>query len=230
MTRSSLILFFSLSFAFFLLAPAFLGQPFSGYELMHRADILDIFTPLVLIPLYWLLFTDCARRRRRPVLVFSFVVLASLWTEGQGMHLSANSIGNLLGKGSSDVHELVHFYDEVLSHYLWHFSLIGLSILLLIPCADELNDAPVRWSIIVPSGIVYGFAYFAVINEGGTVPLGLPAAISIPLVLLVTRKRDISSRNLTAFFVVGYVAAVLLFAGWFVRWRGFPEFSETGMI
>ena len=67
-------------------------------------------------------------------------------------------------------------------------------------------------------------------GEGGTVPVGLPAAISIPLVLLVTRRLDLRSRNLTAFFFVGYVVAVLLFAGWFAYWRGFPEFSETGMI
>ena len=63
----------------------------------------------------------------------AFLVLASLWTMGQGMHLSANSINNLLGPGDTPVHELVHFYDEVLSHYLWHIGLVGLSILLLIP-------------------------------------------------------------------------------------------------
>jgi len=230
-TSPSLILTFSFCFAFFMLAPALLGQPFARYDLMHRADVLDIFTPLVLIPLYWLLFTDFARSRRRPILVFAFVVLAALWTEGQGMHLSANSIGNLLGKGSSDVHHLIHFYDEVLSHYLWHISIIGLSIVLVVPRTDEPAGATSAcWPIVVPAAIAYGFTYFAAINEGGTVSVGLPAAIAIPLVLLITMRRDLRRRNLTAFFFLGYVVAVLFFAGWFAYWRGFPEFSETGMI
>lgn len=230
-TSPSLILAFSLCFAFFILAPAFLGQPFSRFDLMHRADILDIFTPLVLIPLYWLLLTDFARRRRNPLLVFAFVVLAALWTEGQGMHLSANSIGNLLGKGTTDVYALVHFYDEVLSHYLWHVSIVGLSVVLVMSRADGLvASVTVKWSMIIPAAIAYGFTYFAAINEGGTVPFGLPAAIVILVVLPLTRRRDLRSRNLTAFFFVGYLVSVLFFAGWYAYWRAFPEFSETGII
>jgi len=230
-SKPSLILLFAISFAFFILAPAFLGIPFPGYDLMHWADVLDILTPLVLIPIYWLLLTDSGRIPRSLPVVVAFLALGALWTEGQGMHLSANSISNLLGGGSTDVHDLVHFYDEVLSHYIWHIGIVGLSILLVaVRTNSQSAAAPVRWSLIVPSAILYGFTYFAAINEGGTVPFGLPAAILIPLALLLTRRADLRSKNLVAFFFLGYILAVLLFAGWFAYWGGFPEFSETGII
>jgi hypothetical protein len=53
---ASHFLVFSVAFALFILGPPFLGYKFSPYPLMHVADVLDLFTPLFLIPLYWLLF------------------------------------------------------------------------------------------------------------------------------------------------------------------------------
>jgi hypothetical protein len=211
--------------------PAFLGIPFPGYPLMHWADLLDLLTPLVLIPLYWLLFTDSGRKARGRGLVIAFLVLAAVWTEGQGMHLSANSISNLLGSGPTDVHGLVHFYDEVLAHYVWHIGIVGLSVLLLVG-RGEGGEAtvPLRWGMVIPASVLYGFTYFAAIDEGTTVPFGLPAAIIICVVLSITGKRQVRTDELTAFLFIGYLIALLLFAGWFVYWGGFPEFSETGFI
>ena len=230
-TRSSLILLFALSFTFFIVAPPFLGQPFAPYPLMHWADVLDVLTPLVLIPLYWLLFTDSGRTLRGLRLIVAFLVLAALWTEGQGMHLSANSIGNLLGRVATGVHDLVHFYDEVLSHYLWHTAIAGLSILLALAPVDVLSKSlPMQWALVVPSAILYGFTYFAAINEGGTVPIGLPAAILIPLALLIAKRHQLRSHNLIAFFFLGYAIAVVLFAAWFAYWGDFRQFSEAGLL
>ena len=189
-TKQWLILLFALAFALLLLGPPLLGQPFPGYPLMDWADVLDIATPLVLMPLYWVLFTDAGRVYRTLALTLAFVVLAALWTEGQGMHLSANSIGNLFGGGTTQVHTLIHFYDEVLSHYLWHLGIISLSILLLaVSYSDPVSASAPRWGIIIPAAVMYGFTYFAAIVEGGTVPLGLPAAVLI-VVWLLARKRN----------------------------------------
>ena len=230
-TKPALVLLFALAFAFFILVPPFLTRPFPPYGLMHWADVLDVATPLFLLPLYWLLFTDAGRIRRSRPLVLVFLVLGALWAEGQGMHLSANSIGNLLGAGASPVHDLVHFYDEVLSHYLWHAAVIGLSILLVAVRTDvRAGAARMPWALMVPAVALYGFTYFADINEGGTVPLGLPAAVSIPVAILLARREDLRRRNLTAFFFWSYVVAVIFFAGWFAYWRGFPEFSEVGIL
>ena len=230
-TKQWLILLFALAFALLLLGPPLLGQPFPGYPLMDWADVLDIATPLVLMPLYWVLFTDAGRVYRTLALTLAFVVLAALWTEGQGMHLSANSIGNLFGGGTTQVHTLIHFYDEVLSHYLWHLGIISLSILLLaVSYSDPVSASAPRWGIIIPAAVMYGFTYFAAIVEGGTVPLGLPAAVLIVVWLLARKQNEIKTHNLVGFFFLANAIALLLFAVWFARWGGFPEFSAVGLI
>jgi hypothetical protein len=118
-----------------------------------------------------------------------------------------------------------------MSHTLWHIAIIGLSILLLLPPRmPPAKDQIVSWPLVVISAFLYGFTYFAVINEGGTVPLGLPAAILIVFVLAVGARTSIRSNNLTAFFFLGYLIAVTLFGLWYAYWGGFPEFSETGLI
>ena len=230
-TRQSLILLFALAFALFIVGLPFLDQTFAGYPLMHWADVLDIATPLVLMPLYWVLFTNAGRVYRTLPLALAFAVLAALWAEGQGMHLSANSIGNLLGAGTTEVHTLVHFYDEVLSHYLWHLGIITMSILLLAaPYGDPASAPAPSWAIIVPAAVLYGFTYFALIVEGGTVPLGLPAAVLILVWLLVRKRTDIRAMNLIGFFFLAYAIVLLLFGVWFARWGGFPQFSELGLL
>jgi hypothetical protein len=63
-----------------------------------------------------------------------FIVFVAFRVAGQGMHLAANSIDNLLGQrglGTGDIYKLTYFYDEVLSHYLWHIGIVGLSGLLI---------------------------------------------------------------------------------------------------
>ena len=229
-TRSSVILAFALAFSAFIIMPALLGKPFPPYPLLHWADIFDLFTPLVIIPLYWLVFRDTTRAARGITSTIAFLVLASLWVEGHGMHLSANSISNLLGTGSTTIHDLVYFYDEALSHYLWHFAIIGLSVLLLSLIKSSPDSATVHWPLIGPSAVLYGFTFFLAVNEGGTVPLGLPAAALIALWIAFSRRHLARSHNLVAFFVVGYGVAVALFLGWYVYWGGFPEFSEVGLI
>jgi hypothetical protein len=49
---STVILVFTIALAFFIFAPAFLNQPFTPNPHLKIADLLDLFTPLVVIPLY----------------------------------------------------------------------------------------------------------------------------------------------------------------------------------
>lgn len=227
-TRPRLILSFAAAFAALIILPALLGSPFPPYELMHWADVLDLLTPLILIPLYWLLFRSSTGLLPGRALVIGFLVLAGLWVEGQGMHLAANSISNLLGGGATDVHDLVHFYDETLSHYLWHVGIVGLSVVLVLAVKSERQQ--VAWTPVVLAAVLYGVTYFLAINEGGTVPFGLPAAVLLVLWLAILKRRLALGHNLVAFFLIGHALALLLFLGWFVYWGGFPEFSEVGLI
>ena len=228
-TRSSLVFAFALAFASFIILPGLLGIPFPPYPLMHWADLLDLFTPLVLIPLYWMLFRELTGENKAPNAVIAFLLLAALWIEGQGMHLSANSISNLLGSGSSSVHDLVHFYDEVLSHYLWHLAIIGLSVLLLLRVGVPAEGMAIQWGLIAPSAVLYGFTYFVAIIEGGTVPLGLPAAALLVLWLALSRRQQARTHNLSGFFLAGYGLALALFLVWFLVWGYFPEPSAVGI-
>jgi len=230
-TRPSLIFLFAFSFAFFILVPPLLSQPFPPYPSIHWADVLDLLTSLVLIPLYWLLFTDSGRNARSHPSTIVFLILASVWVEGQAMHLAANSIANLLGQGSAGINSLVHFYDEVLSHYLWHAGIIALSLLLLFYGARAPASPPrPGWGWIIPAGLLYGLTCFLAFVEGATVPLGLPAAVLIIVGLIVVLRHQILTHNLVGFFFLGYSIALVLLAVWGIYWKGFPELSEVGLL
>jgi hypothetical protein len=227
-------LIFSIAFAVFVLGPPFLGYQFSPYPLMHIADVFDLFTPLVLIPLYWLLFKwrkDDSNGIKENLI---FMVLAAIWVLGQGMHLAANSIDNLLGSEgitTGDVFSLIYFYDESLSHYLWHFGVIGMSALLIYR-QWVLQSSPIRmviWSSIV-AGIIYGFVFFAMVDEGTTVPMGLPSAFLIVAFILVWMRGKIRLQPNIMMFVTGYSFALVLFAIWGIWQHGFPGFFEAGIM
>ncbi|MEO8393083.1 MAG: hypothetical protein ABI700_08815 [Chloroflexota bacterium] len=230
MTSSSrLILIFTIVFAILIINPAFLSQQFGPYPLLKWGDVTDILTPLILIPLYWLLF----RQGKPPSTLESilFLVFTAFWVEGQGIHLSANSIGHLLDSAKgTDGQLLTHFYDEVLGHYLWHIGMVALTGLLIWrQIENPLKDAlTTLWAEII-SAVIYGIVYFIIVIEAGTVPLGLPFAILMSIVGLMRRK-DLRQQPITLFFVAAHGLALILFVIWFVRWGGFPQFSELGLI
>ncbi len=233
MKRLSLLtLFFSIAFLLFFLAPPFLNQAFAPYPLINVADVLDLFTPIVLIPLYWLIFRLDGKSFPTLGENLFFVVFVAIWVLGQGMHLAANSIGHLLEEmKGTDVFRLGHFYDEVLSHYIWHFGIIGLSAVLIYrqwrnpPAEDNTaNFLPIL------AGIIYGFTFFALIIEGATAPLGVTFTVLAVIFLFVSGRKAFKQRPVLLFFVVAYLLALLLFTGWGIYWQGLPEFSEVGLI
>jgi len=227
-----LTLLFAIAFAVFIVAPAFLGGPFAPYPLMSVGDVLDLLTPLALLPLYWMLFQvnpDHPPGRKEVLL---FVVLAALWAEGQGMHLVGNSIGRLTqALAERPVGSLTHFYDEGLSHYMWHLGLVGLSALLLYrqwkaPFVDQRSGLGLE----IAAGGIHGFNYFITIVEAATAPLGMPFAFGVVGFTLVWGRRRLRQQPVLAFFFVTYLVASLCFLGWGLYWRGLPEFSKVGII
>jgi len=233
---SRLLLGFSVAFAVLIILPAFLGQPFFLYPLMKRGDALDLFTPLILLPLYYLLLVRAAGRAPSVREMVVFLVLGALWVEGQGMHLAANSIGHHL-RIADDAAALSYWYDEHLSHYMWHAALLGLSIMIVLregvvgPYDEPENGAggPPQWGWVVLSAAIYGVTFFIVTIEGNTAWLGIPTALAL-VVLLWRARRGLSARPLLAFFGIGYAVALIFFAGWAIYWNGLPQFSEVGII
>ena len=97
MKRLSLLAFiFSILSLFFIILLILFRQKFALYPLMSNQDAVDLFTPLVLIPVYWLLFKSSAKDVTSLVDEILFFIFAVIWVEGHGIHLSANSIHNLI--------------------------------------------------------------------------------------------------------------------------------------
>jgi len=229
---SFLIPAFAIAFAVFFIAPPLLSEQFYPYLLMKIGDVLDIFTPLVLLPLYWLLYHTGHKKPPSISGTVLFVLLAAFWVEGQGMHLSANSIGHLLkGSESSDAYKLTNFYDEILSHYIWHIGIVGLSALLIFRQWKHpfTQDQIAVWPPVL-SGIIHGFTFFVIVIEAGTAPLGLTFALLVVLFVLIWRRKGMRQRPLLTFFFVSFSVAAIFFIGWAIYWGGLPEFSQVGII
>jgi hypothetical protein len=227
-----LILVFSVAFAVLLVGPPMLSGQFGPYPLIRMGDVLDFFTSLVLIPLYWLLYQ--VGQEKRPDLRegLTFMVLAALWILGQGIHLAANSIGHLLREmAGSDAYVLTYFYDETLGHILWHLGVVGLSALLLIrqwqnPFAGERASL----GLLLLAGIIHGLTFFVMVVEGGTALLSVPFAIAVIVIGLVWGRDKLREQPLLLFFLISYIIAMLFFVGWGIYWGGLPEFSALGFI
>jgi hypothetical protein len=147
------------------------------------------------------------------------------------MHLSANSIKHLMSDiRETDVYTLTHFYDEVLSHYLWHIGTVGLTALLVWrQIKNPLAEQQTSLITEVIAGLLYGLTYAIIFIEAGTMPLGLPFAVIIVLWML-TQRSQLRRQPITAFFLTAHGLALILFAFWFIRYGGFPQFSELGII
>jgi hypothetical protein len=227
------ILIFTVVYVIFVMLPAFLSRPFVFYPLQSTGDVLDVLTPLVLIPFYWVLYRLDGRKPLTVREMLWFLVFAALWAEGHGMHLSANSIGNLdeinpAGQSAA----LTHFYDEVLSHYLWHAGVVGMTVLLLrrqwqnpfVGSVSMLREEAL-------AALLYGITFFVTFTEGGTAPLGIPFSLIVTIFGLTVGRRQVRQQPLLAFFTIAQTIALLLFVIWFLV-NGFrlPQFSELGLI
>ena len=179
------------------------------------ADWVDLFTPyLVVGAAAGALRGGGASRGVWAVFLFGAV----LYTQGHGIHLAANSVGNTLSEPHPDV---VRLWDEVVGHYLWYagFALVLASL------AAALADRRPRGGVgaHVLAGLV-GFTHFTNSVEGQTAWMGIGTAVVFGLWGVFTR--DGMGRHL----VTAFGLSLVLFAGYGVWQGGLPEFSELGWI
>jgi hypothetical protein len=229
LSRTTLI--FALAFAIFLLTPAFINSQFGPYPLTKYGDWFDLLTPLVLLPLYWLLLQGGWQATAAPRFTFLFLLLAAVWAQAQGMHLTGNAIGHLLSESDGDPYTLTYFFDEKLSHILWHIANMGLAALVFWrhwrnPLADQRPQS----SLEIPAGVLHGLTFFIVIVEGQTGWLGIPFALIIALAGFIGARQWFKERPALLFWSVAFLVALLCFAIWGIYWGGLPEFSEVGII
>ena len=213
-----LILAFSILFLFFFIGLVFLRVPFSPYPLISLQDVVDILTPLVLIPLYLLLYRIGSKTPFSTAGLIIFVVFAAFWASGQGMHLAANSINNFLGHQklqAVDIYTLTNFYDETLSHYIWYIGIFGLSALLIFRQWKNpfTGKAAPLWPVIA-AGIIHGISLFLITMEGNTWLLGIPFAALVFLFMILKARQQVDQKPLVLFFLISGGLVILIFVVW----------------
>jgi hypothetical protein len=229
------LLAYAVALAACLLVPPYLtasvGPPIA-FTLQEAADLL---TPLIVIPLAWLVY-DLAGGSGRPGLV-AFLVIAAVWIEGQGIHLAANAIGDAFSHDAAKTFyatvpgDLDLWLDETLSHWLWHAAWVALSILIL-AAAIRAPLAPAgRPFVPAVAGFVHGVTFFLVTVEGVTTLLGIPASIMLLAWTAPVARQGLAARPVATFFLVAGVVTLLGYLGWGALhgWT-LPEFSKVGLF
>jgi hypothetical protein len=227
-----------LSLAFIILI-TFLKPMFPNYPLMSLQDVVDPITPLILIPIYWLLFKASTSGKASLIDEIVFLVLAGIWVEGHGIHLAANSIDNLIDASTrngvinikqTDIRALAYFLDEHLGHIIWHIGMLSLASFLIFRECRQPADVTTSWPAAIISAIIYGFTCVCFFIEGQTVALGLPFSILVVLFTLIYQRKNLGKRPVLAFFFCACVFTFILLAGWGLYWGGFPQFTDVGLI
>ena len=143
------------------------------------------------------------------------VATGLLYTQGQGIHLAANSIANV------EPSDAVHLWDETVGHWLWYGGLTGI-VATLAYTLDALPWSRNVWG--VAAAVVFGLTIFTNSVEGGTVALGLVSGAVF--VAWGLRRRGRAPELL----VPAYAVTVACLVAWGLYWGGFPQFSELGWI
>jgi hypothetical protein len=182
----------------------------------------------------WVAAAAGAGRARTPLLLLAAGITYAL---GTGIHLSANSIHDMLDKtGGADPWKLAYFWDETAGHYLVDAARIGFAVALtrmerggVSPAAGVSGSG--GGLAILAGAIAYGFIYFATAVEGQTVPIALPFTVLYAGWSLTSVRGGLKgAARVRSFYTAAALASLALFAIWGVWHRGFPEFSTTGFI
>lgn len=217
----------------------YIKDPFPYYPLISNQDVFDLLTPLLLIPVYGILFWLASAEKPRLAEWLVFLALVAFWVEGQAIHLAANSISNLMESFAksglfslegNDLYTLTYFLDEHLGHILWHAAIFGLAGLLVYhEWGSPAGEATSWWPTIV-SGVIYGFTLFVMTVEGQTPLMALLFSIGIVLFAVIWGRGKIKQRPVLAFFLSSGVVTLILYGVWLLMWGSFIEITKTGIL
>jgi hypothetical protein len=213
MSPERALLGFAVSVFVFHQLPAFLGD--------RAAAGVDLVTPFAVIGFGAVVLAGLGARRDAIVVA---LVAGTMYVDGHGIHLAANSISN--ETAGTDVDELIEFWDEGFSHVeavLGWFGLVA-SFCLAEATAPPRARASVSRGLLAVTALVLGWTFFTSTVEGRTWWLALAAAALFGV--WAARSPRPILRTATAAFLL----AALLIGVWAVWQGGVPEFSETGHI
>jgi hypothetical protein len=229
------LLAYAVALALLLLVPPRLTTSVGPPAWFTMQEAVDLFTPLVVIPLAWWAFDLSGGRSRMARLLFLLAVI--VWVEGQAIHLAANAIGdaipNLAARKvfyATDPGELDYWLDEELSHWMWHGAWVAISVLLMV--AATVAGRASRWQgmsgVAVLAGVIHGATFFVVTVEGQTTMLGIPVSVVLLAWSLVAVAIQRSRHPVVLFFLASSCVTLLGYLGWAAlnAWR-LPEFCGT---
>ena len=129
---------------------------------------------------------------------------AGLYVQGHGVHLAANSIGNVRGDGAP-----VHLWDEVVGHWLWYGG-VALLVVALVR-AVPLRVTPVALALALATGLTWTTNALE-----GTTAVG-SSVVAAALALRYRHERLV---------VVAFGTGALLLTGYGLWQGGFPAPSS----
>jgi hypothetical protein len=127
--------------------------------------------------------------------VFGAGVIA--YTSGHGIHLAANSVGNV-SPGST-----AHLWDEVVGHYVWYAGVALVLAALAMAMVDRPGPGPLGHALAVGAGLTWATNAIG----GGTVVFSLVVALGA--VAFGWQQR----RGLAGILWVGFAPAVVVLVG-----------------
>jgi hypothetical protein len=203
---------------------------------MSLGEWLDLLTPILLIVTIVLLLHEVARNEANTQAIFPdalplaiMLLGAILSVSGQGIHLPANSLSHFLtGERDGTVYQLNYFYDEVLSHYLWHgggfILVLGLA---LFEIQHPFAGAEYHKIWLAIPILFFSFTYSFAALEGGTVRLILPlSCVSALGLLLLASKSQVSFGELLPiglFATISFALITIVLTVYGLHFHGFPQ-------
>lgn len=160
------------------------------------ADWIDLLTPYaVLLPA-----AAALAAARSPAGIWTaFGVGALAYTQGHGVHLAANSVGNVAPGDAA------HLWDEVVGHWLWYAGAAVVMAALAVSMRGRPRpQGPVPHLVALAVGLTWATNAFG----GGTAPMSL--AVALALAGYGWRHRD----GLAVLLVYGFVPAAAAIAAY----------------
>lgn len=176
-------------------------------------DFVDLLTPYAVAGPALAAMASVGASRRTWVLA---LLGAAAFTQGHGLHLSANSISHALGPTAP-----VELWDERVSHWIWFTGLA----LLTAAVASALAGAVGAGRAGPPLAALVGLTWAANVVEAGSVPLGVLLAGG-----LAAQGWHLRATATGRLLVLAFGLALVLVAAWGAWWGGFPQPSELGWL
>ena len=198
-------------------------EPLGSVGETRVADWLDLVTPYAVVGCAAMAMHRGDAGRSAWLL---FGVGAVTFTLGHGLHLAANSVSNADDVALKEA-DIVHLWDEVVSHYIWYTGLfVMLAAIAVAVRAERLHLGVFDVVVAVAFTVTLVNTYI----EGGVPWLGLVFLGSAAAASWIWRSDPVAK----LLGLVGGLGLVLL-VGWGLAWyvadgSVFPEFSDVGWI